>query len=454
MWFSPRTNTVRRTFREMLAAGGVAVAMLRPTPARADELSFVKGPYQQGVTARSAIVRWETSIASGGTLTVKGPNAFSRDLVTQEPERFHALTIQGLEPSTSYTYSVTALDVKSPEGRIVTAPEDDRPFTFLLYGDNRSDPAAHEAVVKAMMATPSDFLLHTGDMVLEGDDETNWRHFFEIESRLLRDRCVFACIGNHELIGEGRPPFLRFFHPGVERGQPTLFSTVRWGTTRFFLLNAMVGWDAPTDRGWLDAELTKADEEPGLLHRIVVLHHGPFSSGPHGGNEPFARTMLGSLRAHKVDVLFAGHDHIYERGDRDGVRYIISGGGGAPLYKVKRSLAPGVQRVEPVHHFVAVEVEPKVIKTSARRVDGSILEQCALTQSGWACDAPPPAPAETTPPRPGPAGESKKSCSCSFPGDPHGGGVISLLLGGSLCAAAARRRRFSRGVTASAGVSR
>ncbi|MGB9587887.1 MAG: hypothetical protein ACPL7O_06860, partial [Armatimonadota bacterium] len=33
-----------------------------------------------------------------------------------------------------------------------------------------------------------------------------------------------------------------------------------------------------------------------------------------------------------ITAIFSGHDHTYERSLRDGVHYIVTGGGGAPTY--------------------------------------------------------------------------------------------------------------------------
>src|SRR5262249_32842379 len=142
---------------------------------------------------------------------------------------------------------------------------------------------AHAAVVRAMEAVPSDFLINTGDMVALGSEAADWADLFTVEGRLLRDRCLFAAIGNHELAGGGRTgevAFLRYF-AGAEEGKELtrLYNTFRWSNPRFFILNAMDRWTG-AERQWLTAELDRARDEPGLVHRIAVLHWGPYSSGP------------------------------------------------------------------------------------------------------------------------------------------------------------------------------
>ena len=410
--------------------------------ARADGFSFTKGPYLQGLGQRSVVVRWEGFPAAPATVTVTRPGGPAREIKTAEATSFHSVELTGLEPGTTYGYVVKANETRSADGHFTTAPEATKPFTFLAYGDNRSDAASHEAIVKAMLRVPSDFLVHSGDMVLEGNVDDDWNAFFAIEAPLLRDRCVFACVGNHELIGRGEPPFLRYFHPAA-RGEKTLTYSVRWSNARFFFLNAMAPWDAGADKAWIERELTAADAEAGVDHRFVVLHHSPFSTGPHGDNASFDRAGIPEmLRAHKVSLVLAGHDHVYERGEKDGLRYLITGGGGAPLYPQGKKRSAATIAFESAFHFVEVAVDGKALTTTARRPDGSILERCAIPAEGpWTCEGlaplPKPPPPPTTPTSPDPP---KKSCACAMPGTDARGSTPPFALGSALLALVVRSR--------------
>ena len=179
-------------------------------------------------------------------------------------------------------------------------PSDSKaPFSFLVYGDNRSDEASHAAIVRALLQAPSDFLINTGDLVLDGSSDANWQSFFDIEAPLLRDRNVFACVGNHEITDGAGANYLRYFGPTSDAHgdgeKPKLYGSFRWANARFFLLNAMDPFDSGSERAWLDAELSRADTEPGLVWRVVVMHHSPWSSGPHGGNARALRAGIPAL---------------------------------------------------------------------------------------------------------------------------------------------------------------
>ncbi|HEY2516890.1 MAG TPA: metallophosphoesterase [Polyangiaceae bacterium] len=399
-----------------------------------------RGPYLQALSSRSVQVRAEFDVASPATLTLTpaAPGDAAAPLTVRDPEprALHVLSAAGLTPATRYTYALTA-GASTFTGELTTAPNADSrdPFTFLLYGDDRTDEAGHASVVKAMRAAPSDFLINTGDLVASGGSESDWQSFFDVESPLLKDRCVFACIGNHELIDGTGETYLKYFGPtfdAVGEGEPPkLYGSFRWADARFFLLDAMESFGEGPERNWIDDELARAEREPGLVWRIVVMHHGPWSAGPHGGNPRAIRAALPDLFSrHHVDLVVAGHDHIYERGFASGLRYLISGGGGAPVYPVDGPL-PSTRKVESVRHFVSMTVKPESVTLVAQRDDGSLLDRCSFTKSraDWDCDPVAGAgaitPAQATAPL---SRASSAKCACDTVGKPSRGGA-SILLG-------------------------
>jgi 3',5'-cyclic AMP phosphodiesterase CpdA len=426
------------------ALGGAALA--RPTgsadvaaptaSAVVPAIAFAKGPYLQALGATGVTVKFE--LAAAGPARVEVFAAGGREPVASqasaEASVFHALRVDGLAPATAYDYRVGG-----EAGHFTTAPTDNRPFRFLLYGDSRTDPEAHAAVVRRMAGAPGDFLINTGDLVHSGANPSDWREFFAIESPLLRDRCVFAAVGNHELArgdAAGEVAFLRYFAP-VDEGRELrrLYGTFRWSNTRFFLLNAMDKWTGD-ERAWLRAELEHARDEQGLAHRIAVLHWGPFSSGPHGGNPALeSGEVTAMMRDLKVDLVLAGHDHAYERGEGDGIRYVISGGAGAPLYPRKFEAKQTIA-YESTHHFVEVAVDGDRVTLTARRPSGGVIETCGFHGApGWDCASPDPAAA----PSPRVAPISRGSL-----GLVGGGAAVAVVAAVAAAAGLALRRRGQR----------
>ena len=79
-------------------------------------------------------------------------------------------------------------------------------------------------------------------------------------------------------------------------------------------------------------------------------------------------------------------NHMYERGDFRGLKYVVTGGGGAPLYRVNRA-RPSQLAFQPVHHYVRIDVEGKRLAMTVVRPSGDVLERCGFEQGGpWECE--------------------------------------------------------------------
>lgn len=401
-----------------------------------------RGPWLQDLGPNGVVVRVDLDAPAPAKLEIPGKKP-----VLDATATFHALPVKGLDPSTAYTYKLTAGSV-SAQGSFTTAPDPDKkptaPFTFVAFGDSRSDDAAHAAVVRAVAQAPSDFLVNTGDMVVDGSEAEGWQHFFDVETPLLETHCAFVAIGNHELFDPTAALFLRYFG---EQNSSRLYRTMRWANTRFFFLNGMDTFLSSDERSWLDSELAKADTEPGIVWRVVVIHYGPWSAGPHGGN-PRLQPVVDELFQHKIDLIVSGHDHIYERGEKDGMKYLLTGGGGAPLYRVATPVAT-TRFVEPTYHFVEVRVDDQQVKIVAKRADGSVMEKCGFAKgASWDCDAPKQTTASVksggeVPPTPPPTQTSKCGCEAVGRRGPAGAAAMAMaaMAAGALAFLRRRRRR-------------
>ena len=412
--------------------------------------SLVKGPYLTGLTTSGVGVRFELDAAAPADVEV-APEGLDAGAARRFDEggasTMHVVHLNGLSPATSYAYVVRVAGKPLARASFTTAPppESGAPVTFLVYGDTRTDVTAHAAIVRELAARPSAFLVNTGDLVEDGGRASDWQSFFDVEGKLLQERALFVSIGNHELYDDrAGANFARYFGYDDTQGGTQPYGTARFGNVRFFFINSMHDWRSSPDRAWLQRELVGADEEPGLVWRIAVMHQGPWSSGPHGASAAILDAHVPELLAsHGVDLVLSGHDHIYERGVVGRVKYVISGGGGAPLYKASRIAS--TRRVESVYHFVEMVADGDEFRLVAHRVDGSIMDRCGFKKGGeWDCD-PPPAVEEaklagpSSPPSP-----AASRCGCSVPGAATGPTVSALV---SVAAAALgwRRRRRRRG---------
>jgi tartrate-resistant acid phosphatase type 5 len=192
----------------------------------------------------------------------------------------------------------------------------------------------------------------------------------------------FPSLGNHDWRTPSALPYLEYFTlPGNER-----YYEVVWGPLHLLALDSDPhepdGNTADSEQArWLEARLA-ASESP---WQIVYMHHPPYSSGDHGSTPamqwPFAQWG--------ADLVLSGHDHHYERIERDGIVYVINGLGGNPDRYDLRSPVPGsAVRWNADHGAMVVEataesLELRFVTASGREIDRRVL----------GTDTPTPAPA-------------------------------------------------------------
>jgi hypothetical protein len=128
-----------------------------------------------------------------------------------------------------------------------------------------------------------------------------------------------------------------------------------------------------------DLDAAKAKSE----HIIVFFHVPPYSIGSHGPNEDEQKVLCPIFSKYGVVAVLNGHDHIYYHTKRAGVVYIVSGGGGAPLYPCDPSEgAIDGDKWESVNHYIVFDVSTTNIHARVVRLDGSVLEEFDIPVSG------------------------------------------------------------------------
>jgi hypothetical protein len=138
---------------------------------------------------------------------------------------------------------------------------------------------------------------------------------------------------------------------------------------------------------------------------------------------------------------------VYERAEHNGVRYFVTGGGGAPLYPKRPRSHPidldAVQRFERAFHYLRVAVTGRRVEVTGLRLDGTAIETTAWTDASTGrapVRAAPPSPPRPGPPLPVEAGAPRPPAVASaappVPGDGPPFLWIGLAAVGGLLAAA------------------
>jgi hypothetical protein len=124
----------------------------------------------------------------------------------------------------------------------------------------------------------------------------------------------YASLGNHD------EPAQRFYKPFNMDGKR--YYTFEKGDAAFFVLDST--YMPPPQIEWLQKELEGNDKK----WKIAYFHHPIYSSGARHGSEMDLRTLVEPLfLKNGVDVVFAGHEHFYERlKPQQGIYYFVQGG--------------------------------------------------------------------------------------------------------------------------------
>ena len=244
-------------------------------------------------------------------------------------------------------------------------------YMFIAYGDTRSNPDLHRAVIGAIVKLHPEFVLQSGDLVARGGKASEWDEFASI-IQPLRDNHItyYPARGNHDV----GPYYAHFVTAPYDSGNPYYYAFSRHGS-RFIILDSMDPEEfavGSAQQKWLIGELQKAQKT--ALNTFVMLHESAYSVGPHGPTPDAQRYLQPLFVKYHPRAVFCGHDHLYYRTNRDGVPYFVTGGGGAPLYTPdnKQLAIPGDVYAS-VHHVIRCDVDGARVTFTTLCLDGSAI---------------------------------------------------------------------------------
>jgi len=180
----------------------------------------------------------------------------------------------------------------------------------------------------------------------------------------------YASLGNHD------DPTQRYYKPFNMNGER--FYTFKKGDARFFALDSNY-MDQPQLK-WIEEQLSRANDR----WKIAFFHHPLYSSGARHGSEVDLRTRLEPLFVkHGVNVVFSGHDHVYERiKPQKGITYFIAGSGGQLR---KGGLTPSAMTAAGFDQdqvFVTVAVVGGEMSFHAISRTGAVVDAGAIARRG------------------------------------------------------------------------
>lgn len=221
-------------------------------------------------------------------------------------------------------------------------------FDVAVYGDCRHNPDTHRLIAASMLMAKPAFVLNTGDLVDNGDDEALIAQFHEITRELRNGRDYLPCRGDHEGADAG-----------ILRKEFSIDKTYYYdrviGDCHIFVLDSTKDFRDKAQLDWLEERAGTST----AVHKFAVFHHTPFMIDRDRARDaeavrPNIHPLLVKL---KFCGVFCGHQHAFYSTVRDGLRYVVTGGGGAPLWKIDPSMGqPGDLSIK-TWHWVGLTVD-------------------------------------------------------------------------------------------------
>jgi 3',5'-cyclic AMP phosphodiesterase CpdA len=246
-----------------------------------------------------------------------------------------------------------------------------RPLRFVVYGDMRftttgetelSNPGARQALVARVALEHPDALFLTGDVPLHGGNQDDYREFAQ-ETAVWRAESlrVFPVLGNHEFQQCAEPECLEHWWQTFPQLQGRRWYGVSLGSQlQFFALDSDASLMTGSEQArWLGQQLDALPDRVRFV--LFLLHHPPLTDASRGArtNEEALAAMLAAAAAHSRVrfIVCAAHVHNYERFERDGIVFLVSGGGGAKPVPLTRSAVARYRGDEfPNFHYLRFEL--------------------------------------------------------------------------------------------------
>jgi 3',5'-cyclic AMP phosphodiesterase CpdA len=291
-------------------------------------------------------------------------------------------------------------------------------FRVAVIGDtqdnlNNENFTKTSGIVKSVLEFDPMFTLHMGDIVNDGSKTDSWEGILAVSQDLIARSPLMPVLGNHDINNEKGENFQKpyddfhrlFSLPGDEVNYSFTYGNVRFigvfsGYAQGAEPEGLVRYKPGSpEYGWLEDELSKAENDKSINWIIVWMHY-PVNSFGWSNIKGWKDNILPILEKHRVDLCLAGHRHVYERHLQmkdgtiakkssaniltagDGTLFITNGtAGGNPT-------GPGGKEIPTIaftpdnsmYCFAIMDVTPSSIKYQVFSADKTIVDSFTLVK--------------------------------------------------------------------------
>jgi hypothetical protein len=316
--------------------------------------------------SNSIVINWWNPVSKGDSQVDYGLTDSYGSMATDSVlTNFHHIELANLLPATTYHYRIRSSDGTVSEDNIFrTSNENQKSFRFAVYGDPRglALPAdstlyhtRHKELCDWLSTKNINFAIELGDVVWDGaiissipqtkiNVETYYSEFFNAEQNLAKSYPIMATMGGHEAQpSNGDYIYYYDFYEdafpsnGISNSKGRVYS-FNYGNAHFVCLSSYL-IDLNTQKSWLIQDLAAARENPNVKWIFVYMHDPMYTNSGHADRTDEIAAWGTVFEENGVDVVFAAHNHVYERfhnikngqvvEDGKGIVYITSGLGGS-----------------------------------------------------------------------------------------------------------------------------
>jgi hypothetical protein len=261
----------------------------------------------------------------------------------------------------------------APELKLPLKPDSVR---FAVIGDSGTGESAQTETAAEMASIhdrfPFEFVLMLGDNIYGGKTPEDFKRKFEDPYRALLDGGVkfFASLGNHDQTNE------RLYKPFNMDGRR--FYNFKRGNVEFFAL----------DSNYMDGEqldwLRKQLDSSHAAWKICYFHHPLYTHARfHGPDVDLRKLIEPILVQYGVKVVWAGHEHVYERlKPQNGITYFVLGNSGELRYHDLRPSADTAKGFDTDRTFALLEISGKQLFFQIVSRTGETVDSGTIDNSG------------------------------------------------------------------------
>lgn len=224
-------------------------------------------------------------------------------------------------------------------GRFAIASDFQRTSRMEVW---RESNAEERAIILAAIAREGpELLLMLGDLVFCGSSASDWKEFDALAAPIREKGIpVLAVPGNHEYWFAPRAG-LRNFHARFPLLEQRRWQARSWGPLRLVLLDSNRQFMSSAlwaeQARWYAEEIARADSDPETRGTVVLVHHPPYTNSSVTSDEIHVQRFFVPpfQTARKTLAMLSGHVHSYERYERSGKTFLVTGGGGGPRIRLE-----------------------------------------------------------------------------------------------------------------------